>query len=1772
MALLFLAQLGILAASLIASYYLTPRPSSPKAGPDVFAIPRAEEGATVPLVYGTVRVRSPLVVEVGDAHPFDLVSDGVVVGSGYEVGLRMILCCGNAAEDATTGGATLVGLFAGDKRIEGIDASSYTPGVGCTAWNVYDSSIFADSPGMRSGAIGTAFLYGGRWDQTVSAADVIDDWEQTQLDLGTDLRTPYRGYVVLAFRGTSVGGWTTDGPNLPAYQPVIHNPVAIPGYESTTGPIGGAGGGDANPAAVLYDLLTNHWGRLGFPAAEVDAASFADAAATLAVEGHGISLYLTDAQSARDAIADILKQIDAVIYEEPTTGTLALRLIRDDYVTGDLFVANSSTMVGIDWHAATWADAPTAVVVNFTDASRGWIQGSEYAQNPAALSMGGDMHRPASYDYRGVTSRRLAAEIAARELALVSVPLLRATITLTAAAYALRPGDAIRVVYAPWGIDTVMRVYNPDGGTIEDGRIVVEAVQDRFAVARPVFYVDAPAELPATPRPIEDRIVVEAPRWIADKGALLGYVGDADQPRAYVLAAPASDAESRHRWALDDASDSPSRTFPGRFVVDDSYARTSGPYDTTVGLQIRDVKGWTPTAATAAQIAAEGVNVIQIGTELLAFESATDAGGGIWTLGNVWRGILDTVPRDHEEGAVGYVLPGRFGLSALGRTVLTHGTTYETATLAALGSTWTPIEVAPLDDLAVASRALRPLSPDEVEINGAQSPAALTEDGVTIIGLSRDRLNTAIRRPDLASETPETGTTYAAVAYADGHPADGATRVTLATGYDETDLATGIGPLGTGAAGHGTIEIGAEGRRSVTIPGATSATELGSYQPATVPVVAHHYRNLLLNPRFSSGASGWTATTGTMAPTTDAAGLGGGGSYLTTASATLVAYQDVAIGGYLPGGYGLRLRFAAGPTTGDADDTVSVVATSRNAAGTVLDTATYAATHPTTWGWQELTIASLHADTATIRVAVTLAAVGELDTGASVGVTGFRLGVGQITSQLLTNASFESGFTGWTQSSGTWQQMTGPLYGSANWARPNNGSAATLYQDVTPPAGYEADAVAVLELGRVNDDASDTGTVTITARDSGGTTLATATTGAEAISPTNVWQRRILFLDLPAGTATIRVQCDAARVAGTPLNAGFDDLDLTIHKDLAVDESRSFDFSSARHTQALPATRFEWMATWPTVAIPNLAILAGAAVGGLGTEPLIEAVGIGVLGARCVIDRGDRYGMTAAGFEIPGITTAATTSKIRVAPAGSSFANFGKASDWAVLVAVRWSTAAVGTQVPIAMRFSGGVGWRLQVSSTGYPFARVDDVANTASVTAANKIDDGDWAILGMHYDASADLLSIVDRSGVLSASTAGVTEWLLDDTERMYLLSGPDGLVSSSMPGQVARCYLWQGSATPTAAALAGCITTHARPSAWGALSYTRAAPVACVTGSDATGVLVETFGPARVATAKLGAARGLAAVPDVTSLVGATWSGWASAGGTITDAAATDPRGLLVACAIVGTSTQGRYVSVDLGTSGETYYVRLLLRSTGAHAVRVALDSSGGTVVDSEAVSVTSTWAAYTVALSWDGAGTGRLRIAGSNTGTAGTVYISPLICLATTAPGEAWALSTTTSAQTTITGDTSALSTRLISEGEIEASVLRSAGYADGTIARLHNGANGNDERQIRWLSSSETVGAHATGAASVSSTAIDASSVAEASPSTIRLRWCRAGLADGVSSEYVAIRHADNLGSVRTATWTGGTTALDVLDLGHDDGSGTFAGLIGAVTVRAREAKL
>jgi len=91
--------------------------------------------------------------------------------------------------------------------------------------------------------------------------------------------------------------------------------------------------GDANPAAMIYDILISPASEngLGLPVGFLDVAAFRSVGQTLATEGLGLSMLQDRGTTAKDLVLEILRHIDGVIYVEPTTGLLTIRLIRNDY-------------------------------------------------------------------------------------------------------------------------------------------------------------------------------------------------------------------------------------------------------------------------------------------------------------------------------------------------------------------------------------------------------------------------------------------------------------------------------------------------------------------------------------------------------------------------------------------------------------------------------------------------------------------------------------------------------------------------------------------------------------------------------------------------------------------------------------------------------------------------------------------------------------------------------------------------------------------------------------------------------------------------------------------------------------------------------------------------------------------------------------------------------------------------------------------------------------------------------------------------------------------------------------------------------------------------------------------------------------------------------------------------------------------------------------------------------------------------------------------------
>lgn len=1755
MAWLLLVQLGILAVSLIASHYLAPRGSDDKMRARSlgdFNIPRANEGAAIPLLYGTSRLRSPIVVRVGDLNPVPVTIDGQAIAFDYFLHMRMVLCRGNASLSDTSGGASLVGMFIGDKLVDRIDAFGGQPdGASNVSYTLTDGSVFASEPEgdvvpvQGPYVIGAMFFYRGRWDQVLHSQDESPTEIQAYV-------TPMRGQVAVSLGWAASFGsnWRIGSSgSIPPYSFVVHNPVAIPGYEAATAPIGN---GDANPAAILYDLLINQWGCVGADPSTIDLDAFAAVAQTLQDEQHGMSLVVQNTTTARDLIEVVLKQTDGVLYTDPSTSKMVYRLIRDDYDVGDLFVVDKSNAEpgSVKLHKTTWEDVPGEVLVTFTDAAKDWSERTIPAQNAAVINAQGGRKNRAEFTFPGCSNEALATFLATRELNFLSRPLMKVSVTVNRGAGILRPGDPFRFQWAGYGaggIDVVMRVMDLSGGTLEDGAITITGVQDRFSIPGPIYVpedqVNDPAQLPI---PISLRTITEAPRWVQLQAFNAGNLANVDGQRGMYLAAPVY-PDSRYRVDTDGSSDAPVRVFPGTFTVSTSYARSVGPYDTGTGLVIDDVTGWTPTAATATQIATEGRNLIQIGDELLAFETVT--GSGPYTLGNVWRGVLDTVPSDIASGAVGYVLPSA-GTSAMGTRVLTHASDHEMVTLAAAGNGWTAADDSPRDAITVRSRVRLPYPVDALLVNGSQSPAQLVDDGATLQFATRARLAASITRPDAAAETPEAGTSYVAVAIKDGA---------------RTDIATGITSSGSttyhlGGAGHGLLEVGVDSSAAVILPDGSTPT-LGAWQVPTVQLDAPYFRNLVINGNFATSAN-WTVTAGSAVFGAGTGSLGGGGTMVTTSSAQLALYQDIPIGGYHPGNLRGLLRFAAGPVKVDTDDTFTVTVTQRDATGSVLATSTIGPTHTNVWDRYEIGIASLDPDTTTIRVALQSDAVGG-DIDADIAFSEVKLYVGQFSDQLLGDAEFTT-TASWSQTVGTWSNIAIVPYGALKYVQPDSVASAQLRQDVAPPAGFEIGSAAVLQFGRMNDGADDTGSVTLAALDAGSSVLASVSSATEAITPTNAWSSRVLTLALPASTAYVRVQCDATRVTGTPLNTAFGDFDLRVHKQLdpVVDIDHAF---TSPPTQRIPRTRGEWLAAFPAVYPPNVAMYDGGAAGRLGTEPLLETVGSATMAGTFICDEGRWDGRRRTNcYDLTG-------GSVRVAPVGNAFLNFRSTEDWAVAVVYKSDTWQ-GNEAGLIARVTLTAGWELGLDAGGTPTAIVQGPGGSASAIGTTLGDPGFGVmrIAVAHYDASASELSVIDHDGVHTVSTSSVGEFRTAEADQATVGTGSN---FGAITGQIARIWAWRGTSTPAASALAG-IFTYADNAAGIEDPHPRTGYVVTVDGEDATSQTVRGW-PIGVAPYVLDEEAGVALVssPNVANLIDFDLSTWTPVGGSqsITVDATT---GMRNARGLLGTSSQGlRSPTLALGAAGTRHF--RVIAWTPNNACQLVLEDNSGSTVATHTLAQLPDWHVHEFALSWTGAtsGNARIRIAPSTTGSAGSMELSPVMLASSSTVAPAPRVIPVNTAGTVCPAVAVSPTVQANSEGELLAT---GAMYAAGTIARAWNGSDDHDARAIAFTGGGDVEAPHFDGAGSSDTATVTPSSIDTATAYTARLRWSRGGLRDGVSSEFTSLRLEQGavveVDTGRSATWTPGTVAPTRIDIGHDDGADVAAAAISRVRLRVREPRL
>lgn len=591
-------------------------------------------------------------------------------------------------------------------------------------------------------------LFGGDKREGGIAGDVdvaFGQSTQTPNDyLTSNIGTPqpaYRGLLSLILRQVYIAA------NNPYMKPwAVRIKRCFRGWYATKAEISGG----ANPAHMVYECLTNaDWG-MGYPSTSLDDAAFRAAADTLYDEGFGLHMLWLQQSKIEEFIKQIMDHIGGVLTTSPSSGLFVLKLIRADYDASALVVLNPDSVIELEsYQRAAWGETTNELVLVYTQAET-FKDTSITVQDLANIQAQGAVVSQ-TRRYPGITSDDLAARVALRDLAAVSTPLAKVRLKVNRLAWSLYPGDVFKLEWPALGVSgLVLRIATIDGGTLTDGSITIEAVEDVFGLPAAAYTAPQPTGwLDPIPEPVvaTPRRLLETPYWdlaLEMSAADLDYLDPTD---CYLQTLAG-------------------RPVPGAMNYE-LYSKTSS----TSAYTARSQGEFCPTALLTADLG-------QASTSTLSYHSAADidqvAVGSyayiddevvlITAINTVTqsltltRGVMDTVPVPHSAGARIWFAEGAQGIDP---TEYAQNETVNVRLLTATGKGTLPLGSAPTDSLTMNRRQDRPYPPGNLRINYVRYPAVV-KGNLLITWAHRDRLTQTV---NLIAHTngnigPEPGVTY----------------------------------------------------------------------------------------------------------------------------------------------------------------------------------------------------------------------------------------------------------------------------------------------------------------------------------------------------------------------------------------------------------------------------------------------------------------------------------------------------------------------------------------------------------------------------------------------------------------------------------------------------------------------------------------------------------------------------------------------------------------------------------------------------------------------------------------------------------------------------------------------------------------------------------------------------------------------------------------------------------------------------------------------------
>lgn len=301
-------------------------------------------------------------------------------------------------------------------------------------------------------------------------------WFSTET--GELLHTQTRSAVSAStrFYGDDVGGafWSTVGAALWRWQ-----------WE----PLASSRCFDSNPAHIIYEVLTDTEFGMGVPAASLDSAAFTAAADTLFDEELGLSLLWVQQATGEQFVQEIIDHIEGVVYVDPNTGLLVLKLIRGDYDPATLPVLNRSNATIENFRRKGLGETINQLTVTWTNPENEEEE-TVTLQEPGNIAAQGNIVND-DRNYYGVRSSRLALQLARRDLRVGAYPLATLEAVLSNENWDVVPGQVFALDWTFRNGDSIsrmaVRITEVDRNHKGKGKIRVKLAEDIFALEAAEF-------------------------------------------------------------------------------------------------------------------------------------------------------------------------------------------------------------------------------------------------------------------------------------------------------------------------------------------------------------------------------------------------------------------------------------------------------------------------------------------------------------------------------------------------------------------------------------------------------------------------------------------------------------------------------------------------------------------------------------------------------------------------------------------------------------------------------------------------------------------------------------------------------------------------------------------------------------------------------------------------------------------------------------------------------------------------------------------------------------------------------------------------------------------------------------------------------------------------------------------------------------------------------------------------------------------------------------